>query len=103
MEEDIIKSFEDYRKERNVENEDSLKKLVSYLSYGNPLEAFWSHVVGNYISLNNCNCTVDWKQAGIVKSFWDKAKSGDYSKLNLKDRHLYEYGLRQQYCNKPET
>ena len=93
LEQDIVKMFSDHMQERNVINEDSLKKLVSNLSHGDPLQAFWSHVVGNYALSNNFDCTVDWKQVEAVESFWNKAKSGDYSKLNLKGRHLYEYGL----------
>ncbi|WP_143688759.1 hypothetical protein [Wolbachia endosymbiont of Laodelphax striatellus] len=85
LEEDIVKIFEDYRKERNVENDDSLKRLVSNLSYGNPLKTFWSHHIGGYMSELDLkgrhpyeyglDCAIDWKRAEAVEFFWNKIKS----------------------------
>ncbi|WP_265029754.1 hypothetical protein [Wolbachia endosymbiont (group A) of Philonthus cognatus] len=85
LEEDIIKMFENRKQERNVENEDSLKRLVSNLSYGDPLKTFWSHLIGGYISKLNLkgrhpyeyglDCAVDRKQAEAVEFFWNKIKS----------------------------
>lgn len=85
LEEDIVKIFEDYRKERNVENDDSLKRLVSNLSYGNPLKTFWSHHIGGYMSELDLKgrhpyeyglyCAIDRRKVEAVEFFWNKIKS----------------------------
>ncbi|WP_353278229.1 hypothetical protein [Wolbachia endosymbiont (group B) of Longitarsus flavicornis] len=96
LEEDIVKIFEDYRKERNVENDDSLKRLVSNLSYGNPLKTFWSHHIGGYMSELDLkgrhpyeyglDCAIDWKRAEAVEFFWDKIKSLPENEMSAKKK-----------------
>ncbi|MFT4327746.1 MAG: hypothetical protein AB3P07_03945 [Wolbachia pipientis] len=85
LEEDIIKIFEDYRRKRNVENEDSLKRLVSNLSHRSPLKTFWSHFISGYLDKLDLrgrhpyeyglDCAVDWKKVEAVEFFWNKIKS----------------------------
>lgn len=115
LEEDIIKMFENRKQERNVENEDSLKRLVSNLSYGDPLKTFWSHLIGGYISELNLkgrhpyeyglDCAIDWKQAEAVEFFWNKIKSLPEDELSVQRKDeifmknaVYTAGGRFSVC-----